>query len=53
VKGAAEAERKRHPGISPDNPEIGNLRPGDQSNQCRLAGAIDSENSNILPGITR
>ena len=51
VKGAAEAKRKRHPGISPDNPKIGNLRPGDQSNQCRLAGTIDSENSKILAGI--
>ena len=48
VKRAAKAKWKRHPGIPPDNSAIGYLGPGNQSNQGRLAGAVDPENAKII-----
>ena len=50
MKRAAKAERKRDPGIAPDGSAIGHLRTRKQPDQGRLAGAVDAENPEIVPG---
>ncbi len=48
VKGAAKAERKRHPGIAADAAAIGQLRARQQPDQGRLASPIGAKDPEIM-----
>ena len=50
MKGAAETERERHPGIAADRAAIGHLGTGEKADQCRLAGTVGAENTEIVAG---
>ena len=50
MKRAAEAERKRHSGKTPNRPTIRRFGAGEQADQGRLAGAVDAENPKIVTG---
>src|SRR5216684_4892502 len=43
VERAAKAERKRHPGLTPDRSAIGHLRTREQPDQRRLSGTIGAD----------
>src|SRR5216683_436951 len=49
VERAAKAERKRHPGLTPDRSAIGHLRTREQPDQRRLSGTIGAKDPEIMP----
>src|SRR5205807_9622421 len=51
VKRAAETERERHPGVAPDDTAVGRLGAGEEPDQCRLAGSVRPEDSEIVTGL--
>src|SRR5437763_15093011 len=47
---AGKSQWERQPGIAADGAAIGHLRTGQQSDQRRLAGAVDTKNAGIVSG---